>query len=102
MLVNEIKKALLIGVGGTALAVEKSMEQIDRLVAKGKLSVEEGKALTSELIRNKNQQSVNLEEKERLETLLLELNVAQRQDIDDLEAKVQEIERKLETHSNNK
>jgi len=40
MLVNEIKKALLIGVGGTALAVEKSMEQIDRLVAKGKLSVE--------------------------------------------------------------
>ncbi|WP_080145469.1 phasin family protein [Marinilactibacillus piezotolerans] len=102
MLVNEIKKALLIGVGGTALAVEKSMEQIDRLVAKGKLSVEEGKALTSELIRNKNQQSVDLEEKERLETLLLELNVAQRQDIDDLEAKVQELERKLETHSNNK
>lgn len=102
MLVNEIKKALLIGVGGTALAVEKSMEQIDRLVAKGKLSVEEGKALTSELIRNKNQQSVDLEEKERLETLLLELNVAQRQDIDDLEAKVQELERKLENHSNNK
>lgn len=102
MLVNEIKKALLIGVGGTALAVEKSMEQIDRLVAKGKLSVEEGKALTSELIRNKNQQSVDLEEKERLETLLLEMNVAQRQDIDDLEAKVQELERKLENHSNNK
>ncbi|API88870.1 hypothetical protein BKP56_06040 [Marinilactibacillus sp. 15R] len=102
MLVDDLKKALLIGVGGTALAVEKSMEQIDRLVAKGKLSVEEGKSLTSELIQKKNQHTNDLEEKERLEALLLEMNVAQRKDIDDLEAKVQELEKKLENHPNNK
>lgn len=101
MLVDDLKKALLIGVGGTALAVEKSMEQIDRLVAKGKLSVEEGKNLTSELIQKKNQQTDDLEEKERLEALLLEMNVAQRKDIDDLETKVQELEKKLENSSNN-
>lgn len=101
MLVDDLKKALLIGVGGTALAVEKSMEQIDRLVAKGRLSVEEGKNLTSELIQKKNQQTNDLEEKERLEALLLEMNVAQRKDIDDLETKVQELEKKLENSSNN-
>ncbi|WP_225743418.1 phasin family protein [Marinilactibacillus sp. Marseille-P9653] len=100
MLVDDIKKALLIGVGGTALAVEKSMEQIDRLVAKGKLSVEEGKTLTSELIQKKNQDTTDTEEKERLEALLLSMNVAQRKDIDDLEAKVQELEKKLENSSN--
>ncbi|WP_208560948.1 phasin family protein [Marinilactibacillus kalidii] len=99
MLVDDIKKALLIGVGGTALAVEKSMEQIDRLVAKGKLSVEEGKTLTSELIQKKNQQTNDSEEKEKLEALLLDMNVAQRKDIDDLEAKVQELEKKLENNS---
>ncbi|MEC6748485.1 hypothetical protein VXN63_07990 [Marinilactibacillus sp. XAAS-LB27] len=99
MLVDDIKKALLIGVGGTALAVEKSMEQIDRLVAKGKLSVEEGKTLTSELIQKKNQDTTDSEEKERLEALLLSMNVAQRKDIDDLEAKVQELEKKLENSS---
>lgn len=99
MLVDDIKKALLIGVGGTALAVEKSMEQIDRLVAKGKLSVEEGKTLTSELIQKKTQDTTDSEEKERLEALLLSMNVAQRKDIDDLEAKVQELEKKLENSS---
>ncbi|GEL68027.1 phasin family protein [Marinilactibacillus psychrotolerans] len=102
MLIDDLKKALLIGVGGTALAVEKSIEQIDKLVSKGKLSVEEGKTLTSELIQKKNQQVNNLEEKERLEALLLEMNVAQRKDIDDLEAKVLELEKKLENHPNNK
>ncbi|MFC6464277.1 phasin family protein [Marinilactibacillus sp. GCM10026970] len=99
MLVDDIKKALLIGVGGTALAVEKSMEQIDRLVAKGKLSVEEGKTLTSELIQKKTQDTTDVEEKERLEALLLSMNVAQRKDIDDLEAKVQELEKRLENSS---
>ena len=54
------------------------------------------------MIQKKNQQVNNLEEKERLEALLLEMNVAQRKDIDDLEAKVLELEKKLENHPNNK
>ncbi|MCD8506454.1 MAG: hypothetical protein LRY37_05345 [Alkalibacterium thalassium] len=85
---------MLVGVGSTAIALEKAVEQVDKLVSRGKLTVAEGKKLTEELIQRKNKE-VSLEEKETLEAILLEMNVAQRKDIEDLEAKVEELERKL-------
>lgn len=93
-MMEDIKKALLVGVGSTAIALEKAVEQVDKLVSRGKLTVAEGKKLTEELIQRKNKE-VSLEEKETLEAILLEMNVAQRKDIEDLEAKVEELERKL-------
>lgn len=93
-MMDDIKKALLVGVGSTAIALEKAVEQVDKLVSRGKLTVDEGKKLTEELIQRKNKE-VSLEEKETLEAILLEMNVAQRKDIEDLEAKVEELERKL-------
>ncbi|EXJ23526.1 hypothetical protein ADIAL_0963 [Alkalibacterium sp. AK22] len=93
-MIDEIKKALLVGVGSTAIALDKAVEQVDKLVSRGKLTVAEGKKLTEELIQRKNRE-VSLEEKETLEAILLEMNVAQRKDIEDLESKVEELERKL-------
>ncbi|GAA0480365.1 hypothetical protein IRB23SM22_10210 [Alkalibacterium sp. s-m-22] len=93
-MMDDIKKALLVGVGSTAIALEKAVEQVDKLVSRGKLTVAEGKKLTEELIQRKNKE-VSMEEKETLEAILLEMNVAQRKDIEDLEAKVEELERKL-------
>lgn len=52
-MLEDIKKALLIGVGSTAIAVEKAVEQVDKLVSHGKLTVSEGKKLTEELIQKK-------------------------------------------------
>lgn len=93
-MIEDIKKALLVGVGSTAIALEKAVEQVDKLVSRGKLTVAEGKKLTEELIQRKNKE-VSLEEKETLEAILLEMNVAQRKDIEDLESKVEELERKI-------
>lgn len=93
-MIEDIKKALLVGVGSTAIAFDKAVEQVDKLVSRGKLTVAEGKKLTEELIQRKNKE-VSLEEKETLEAILLEMNVAQRKDIEDLEAKVEELERKM-------
>lgn len=92
--IEDIKKALLVGVGSTAIALEKAVEQVDKLVSRGKLTVAEGRKLTEELIQRKNK-DVSLEEKETLEAILLEMNVAQRKDIEDLEAKVEALERKI-------
>lgn len=97
-MLNEVKKALLVGVGGTAIAVEKSIAQVDRLVDKGELTVAEGKKLTEELIQKK-QQGANDEDREALEALLIEMNVAQRKDIEDLEAKVDELQKKVDEDS---
>ncbi|GEK88335.1 Polyhydroxyalkanoate synthesis regulator phasin [Alkalibacterium putridalgicola] len=97
-MLEDIKKALLIGVGSTAIAAEKAVEQVDKLVSRGKLTVSEGKKLTEELLQKKNN-TLTSEDKETLEAVLLEMNVAQRQDIDDLEEKVKELERKLDNKS---
>lgn len=97
-MLDEVKKALLIGVGGTAIAVEKSIQQVDRLVDKGKLTVAEGKQLTEELIMKKENEAA-VQDREALEALLLEMNVAQRKDIEDLEAKVDELQKKLDEDS---
>lgn len=96
-LLEELKKATLVGVGGSTLAIEKTQEQIDKLVEKGKLSVDEGKELTSRLVkRKKSDVESTTYNREELESLLIEMNVAHRKDIDELEARVRELENRLD------
>lgn len=97
---NELKKAALVGVGGTALTVEKTVDQIDRLVEKGKLSVDEGKHLTRELIKRKDKnEDITEQDREQLQALLIDMNVAQRKDIEELEEKVNRLEAKLDSNN---
>jgi polyhydroxyalkanoate synthesis regulator phasin len=44
-----LRKVFLAGVGALATTVEKSQEIIDDLVKKGEITVEQGKALNTEL-----------------------------------------------------
>ncbi len=46
-----LKKVFLAGVGAVALTAEKSKQIADQLVAKGELTVEQGKVLNEELKR---------------------------------------------------
>lgn len=97
VLLEELRKVALVGVGGSALALEKSQEIVDELVEKGKLSVDEGKALTSRLVqRHKKDGDGEGYDREELEALLIEMNVAQRKDIDELEERVRELENRLD------
>ena len=47
-----LRKVFLAGVGALATTVEKGQEIVDDLVKKGELTVEQGKALNTELKRN--------------------------------------------------
>lgn len=95
MVVQKMKELGLLGVGVAALSAEKIGEIIDRLVDKGHLTVQEGKNLTEKLIRDKKAE-VSEEGREKLEEILLEMNIAQQKDIDQLEEKIADLERKLE------
>ncbi|WP_028273964.1 phasin family protein [Atopococcus tabaci] len=92
-MLEEIRKLMLAGIGGAAMTVDKTQDMIDRLVARGKLTVDEGKKLSEELIQRTK--TGEMEEdplsREELQTLLIEMNVAQRKDIEDLERKVDEL-----------
>lgn len=52
-----LRKVFLAGVGAIAVTVEKGQEVIDDLVRKGELTVEQGKALNTELKRNMSKAS---------------------------------------------
>ena len=92
---EQLKKLAMIGIGGTALAVEKVSEYVDDLVKQGKLTVDEGKKLTEELIRSKEKE-VTEKGREEIEAILLEMNIAQRKDIDVLESRIEDLERQLD------
>lgn len=49
--VDMARKAFLAGVGAVAVGAERSQELVDELIAKGELTVEQGKALNAELTR---------------------------------------------------
>ena len=88
---EELKRLVLIGIGGTALAVDKVAEYVEELVKQGKLTVDEGKKLTEELIRNKKKDTSD-EERAEIEQLLLDMNLAQRKDIEKLAKRIAELE----------
>lgn len=92
---EQLRKLVMIGIGGTALAVDKVSEYVDELVAQGKLSVEEGKKLTEELIQNKKKDTSD-EDREEIEAILLDMNLAQRKDIEALETRIIQLETELQ------
>lgn len=91
---EQLRKLAMIGIGGTALAVDKVAEYVDELVKQGKLSVDEGKKLTEELIQNKKKETSD-EEREEIEEILLDMNLAQRKDIEALETRIGQLETEL-------
>ena len=50
-MMDEIKKVLLFGVGAVASTYEKATEVVDDLVKKGKITIDEGKIGSVEVIK---------------------------------------------------
>lgn len=97
---EQLRKLAMIGIGGTALAVDKVAAYVDELVVQGKLSVDEGKKLTEELIRNKKKEATD-GEREEIEEILLDMNLAQRKDIEALETRIIQLETELQKTEEN-
>lgn len=57
-----LRKIFLAGVGALAATAEKSQELVNNLVARGELTVEQGKKLNSELAHKANEKSASLKE----------------------------------------
>ena len=97
---EELRRLVMIGIGGRALAVDKVAEYVDDLVEQGKLTVDEGKKLTEELIRNKKKDT-STEERAEIEQLLLDMNLAQRKDIEILESRIAQLEAERDMNKTN-
>ncbi len=54
------KEIFLAGVGAMAIGAEKSKELVDQLIAKGEITVEQGKELNAELVHRAKEATVDL------------------------------------------
>lgn len=94
---TNLKTLLLAGIGSMALTYEKANEMIDTLVKKGELTVNQGKELNEELKRvvksqesEKKSQNVDAE---TLKSVLQELNLPTKADIDELKTRIDNLEK---------
>lgn len=87
---EELKKIFLAGVGITSTSVEKAEKLIDEMVEKGKVTVQEGKELQSELTRK-------VTDKRPIQKSELEnLGYATKEDLDTLNEKLNQLNEKLD------
>lgn len=86
-----LKKIFFAGVGTLALTYDKSKELVDDLIKKGKITVEQGKEINEELKR-----TVRKEGEVEKDKILDELNLATKDDIKEILARLDKIEDKNE------
>lgn len=83
---DELKKVLLAGIGLTSMTLEKTDAFVKELVEKGRLTVEEGKELQSELKRKGEDEAKEL--LDQLDVKTKTVQYATKEDVSRLEDKL--------------
>ncbi|WP_288623084.1 phasin family protein [uncultured Streptococcus sp.] len=83
---DELKKVLLAGIGLTSMTLEKADAFVKELVEKGRLTVEEGKELQSELKRKGEDEAKEL--LDQLDVKMKTVKYATKEDVSRLEDKL--------------
>lgn len=88
-----IKKALALGVGITITSKEKVEKTVEELVKKGEIAPGDSKELLNRLIQKGEDEQNELKRivREQLKLLLVELNVATKDDILRLESQIKDL-----------
>lgn len=87
------KKVFLAGIGTLTLTYEKANEVVNNLVEKGKITVEQGKELNEELKRVVEDLTIKKNNSEDLKSILKELNLATKEDIEMLNQRISNLEK---------
>jgi polyhydroxyalkanoate synthesis regulator phasin len=96
-MVDLIKKALYTGVGLAVLTKEKAEELVKDLTQQAKLSEQEGKELFEGLLKQSEQARNDFQDKvdEAVLTVVKRLNLATKDEVENLKAKVDELSSKI-------
>jgi polyhydroxyalkanoate synthesis regulator phasin len=91
------KKAISLGVGLTIVSKEKVEKAVDELVKRGELAPSESKALVDRLIERGDEERgvFKTAVQEQVQRVLKDLNVPVHSDIEQLEAKIAGLERRV-------
>jgi polyhydroxyalkanoate synthesis regulator phasin len=96
-MVDLIKKALYTGVGLAVLTKEKAEELVKELTQQAKLSEQEGKELFDGLLKQSEQARNDFQTKvdDAVLTVVKRLNLATKDELESLKAKVEELSSKI-------
>jgi polyhydroxyalkanoate synthesis regulator phasin len=91
------KKLLNTGIGAASKITRFSAEMINDLVQSGKISEEEGKSIMNDLEREGQlqQQEIEKEFKMYLERMIKDMDIPSKEDFNNLEARVEILERSM-------
>lgn len=89
-----LKNVLYAGIGAAFLTKEKIEELKGELIAKGKISQEEGKQFVDDLLRKseKAKDQLDLWINRRVEERIKQLNLATKDEVAELQRKVEELQ----------
>jgi polyhydroxyalkanoate synthesis regulator phasin len=93
------KKMFYTGIGIAALTKEKFEEAIEELVKDKKMSTDEGKKIIDDFVKNVDSKKDEIEDqmKEFVEKTTKKFKFVKKDEIDELEKRIQELEAKLIT-----
>lgn len=102
-MMDDIKSIFLAGIGSAACTYEKASKLVDEMVAKGKLTINEGKELSEELKRTVKDKTDKVAEKvsdakpltkEDMASLLKQMDFATKSDIAEIKERLSKLENK--------
>lgn len=92
------RKVLLAAVGAVALAQDEIEEFVQRLVDRGEIAEKEGRSLIQEILeqRKKAKEEIRHKAGQRLNEAFARMDLPTRQDIEQLQQKINELTEKIE------
>lgn len=93
-----LKKTMLFGAGLASMTREKMEKFVDEMVKKGEISEKEGRDLLDDLIDRSKKARQDFEEGvgKAVAKAMKKLNIPQRGEIDELRARIEELEKSRE------
>ncbi len=101
-LFDAVRRVVLASIGAVALASDEVENFVNRLVERGEIAEKDGRKLLKEVTERTQKQMKPAEKQveKRLETMLDNLNIPTKTDIDALSEKVAELSQKVEALKN--
>jgi poly(hydroxyalkanoate) granule-associated protein len=101
-LTEMLRRVFLASVGAAAIAHEELEAMVDRLVERGEMAEKDGKTLIHEMKDKRSSRVTHLEDEidRRFSSIMDRMNIPTKADVDALNAKIAELNRKLDELKN--
>jgi poly(hydroxyalkanoate) granule-associated protein len=96
-----VKRLILAGIGAMALTKDEVDEFLDKLVERGEIAEKDARSILKEALARQRERAEEMGERlkleEKIEEVLDRMNLPKKEDIEELQQRIVELSRKLDT-----